>query len=35
MTDQEILDDFPDLHQEDLDVCRAFGWYMEEQFRKM
>ena len=35
MTDEEILDDFPDLTQEDLDVCRTFGLYMEEQFKKM
>ena len=35
MTDEEILDDFPDLYQEDLDVCRAFGHYMEEQFKSM
>ena len=35
MTDEEILDDFPDLTQEDLDVCRAFGLYMDEQFKSM
>ena len=35
MTDEEILDDFPNLTQEDLDVCRAFGLYMEEQFKSM
>ena len=35
MTDREILDDFPNLTQEDLDVCRAFGTYMEEQFKQM
>ena len=35
MTDEEILNDFPNLSQEDLDVCRAFGVYMEEQFKNM
>ena len=33
MTDEEILDDFPNLTQEDLDVCRAFGLHMEEKFK--
>ena len=35
MTDEEILDDFPNLTQEDLDVCRAFGLHMEDKFNKM
>lgn len=35
MTDEEILDDFPDMTQEDLDICRAFGLYMEEQFKNV
>ena len=35
MTDEEILDNFPDLTQEDLDVCRAFGLHMEEQFKNL
>ena len=35
MTDEEILDDFPDLTQEDLDTCRAFGLYMEERFQNL
>ena len=35
MTDEEILHDFPNLTQEDLDVCRAFGTYMEERFKSL
>ena len=35
MTDEEILYDFPYLTQEDLDICRAFGTYMEERFKSM
>ena len=35
MTDEEILDDFPDLTQTDLDTCRAFGLYMEERFKNI
>ena len=35
MTDEEILDDFPDLTQEDLDTCRSFGLYMEERFKNI
>ena len=35
MTDEEILDDFPDLTQIDLDTCRAFGLYVEEQFKNI
>ena len=35
MTDGEILAEFSQLTQEDLDVCRAFGAYMEEQFKNL
>ncbi len=35
MADEEILDDFPDLTQTDLDTCRAFGLYMEERFKNI
>ena len=35
MTDAEILHDFSNLTQEDLDVCRAFGAYMEERFKSI
>ena len=35
MTDEEILSDFPDLIQDDIDNCRAFGAHMEEQFINM
>ena len=35
MTEQEILEEFSNLTQEDLDVCRAFGAHMEEQFKNM
>ncbi len=35
MTDGEILHDFPDLTQEDLDTCRAFGAFMEERFKSL
>ena len=35
MTDEEILDDFPDLTQEDLDTCRTFGLHMEERFKNI
>ena len=35
MTDAEILREFSNLTQEDLDVCRAFGAYMEERFKSL
>ena len=35
MTDEEVLDDFPDLTQADLNVCRDFGTYIEQRFKSL
>lgn len=33
MTDAELLDDFPDLTQQDLDMCRAFAADLDKRLR--